>query len=36
VDWSISRVTTTSITGSAFSKVTASYENIVTLPVMWQ
>jgi len=32
----ISRVTTASITGTAFSKVTASYENIVTLPVMWQ
>jgi hypothetical protein len=32
----ISRVTTTSITGTAFSKVSASYENIVTLPVMWQ
>jgi hypothetical protein len=32
----ISRVTTTSITGTAFSKVTASYENIVTLPVIWQ
>jgi hypothetical protein len=33
---SVSRVTTTSITGTAFSKVTASFENIVTLPVMWQ
>ena len=32
----VSRVTTTSITGTAFSKVTASYENIVSLPVMWQ
>jgi hypothetical protein len=32
----ISRVTTTSITDNAFSKVTASYENMVTLPVMWQ
>ncbi len=32
----ISRVTTTSISGTSFSKVTASYENIVTLPVMWQ
>jgi hypothetical protein len=32
----LSRVTTESITGTAFSKVTASYENIVTLPVIWQ
>ncbi|PWT78011.1 MAG: hypothetical protein C5B60_01825 [Chloroflexi bacterium] len=32
----VSRVTTTSISGTPFSKVTASYENIVTLPVMWQ
>jgi hypothetical protein len=32
----VSRVTTDPITGSAFSKVTASYENIVTLPVVWQ
>jgi hypothetical protein len=32
----ISRVTTTSIASTAFSKVTASYENIVALPVMWQ
>jgi hypothetical protein len=32
----VSRVTTTSISGTLFSKVTASYENIVTLPVVWQ
>ncbi len=32
----VSRVTTTSIAGTAFSKVTVSYENIATLPVMWQ
>src|SRR5215467_13046858 len=33
---SVSRVTTTSISGTPFSKVTASFENIVTLPVVWQ
>ena len=32
----VSRVTTSSITGTPFSKVTASYENIVTLPVVWE
>jgi hypothetical protein len=33
---SVSRVTTTSISGTPFSKVTASFENIITLPVIWR
>jgi hypothetical protein len=32
----VSRVTTSSISGAPFNKVTASYENIVTLPVVWK
>jgi hypothetical protein len=32
----VSRVTTETISGTSFSKVTAGYENIITLPVIWQ